>query len=78
MKHSPMMGNPEIPLGLSMALAENRTAMQHFANLTPQQQREVIAGTHSIASSADMRAYVQQRLGKGEETKPANFLEKNC
>lgn len=48
----------ELPMGLGMALCANQRAADCFARMTPEQQRQVIEGTHRIQSSAEMRAYV--------------------
>ena len=49
------MDNFEIPLGLGMALAQNPAAMQRFALLSEGEKQAVIAKTHSVRSSAEMR-----------------------
>lgn len=49
---------PEMPLGLGLALAQNVEAMNRFAAMPRERQREIIAHTHEIRSSAEMRAYV--------------------
>ncbi|MGN0649984.1 MAG: hypothetical protein ACI4KM_06060 [Oscillospiraceae bacterium] len=49
------MDNFEIPLGLGMALAQNPAAMQRFALLGEDEKQAVIAKTHSVRSSAEMR-----------------------
>ncbi len=51
--------NPEIPIGLGMALAMNREAMNSFASMPAQQQQQIIEQTHSIRSKEEMRAFVQ-------------------
>lgn len=56
------VNGPEMPMGLGMALAENISAMQHFAALSPTQQQAVIDHTHQICSKQEMRAYVQSLL----------------
>lgn len=49
-----------IPLGLGMALAENRRAWERFASMSDGEQREVIERTHSIENKEDMKALVMQ------------------
>ena len=51
-------------MGLGMALAQNRPALDAFAALTREQQERVIAGTHDIRSKAEMQAYVQRLTDK--------------
>lgn len=48
----------ELPLGLTMALAQNQDAMMKFTHLPPAQRQRIIDGTHSVHSSAEMRNYV--------------------
>lgn len=48
----------QIPMGLGMALAQNLHAMNCFAALGDREKREIIENTHKIASSREMRAYV--------------------
>lgn len=54
------MGNYEMPLGLGMALAQNPEAMQKFALLSDEKKQEIINGTHSVSSKAEMRQYVDR------------------
>lgn len=49
---------PDMPIGLGMALAQNISAMERFAALPREEQRRIIAGTHSIGSREEMQAYV--------------------
>ncbi len=48
----------ELPMGLGMALCANQQAAECFEGMSPEQKRQVIAGTHHIQSPAEMRAYV--------------------
>ncbi len=50
--------DPGMPMGLSMALAQNIRAMQHFSGLPRDQQRRIIDHTRNIQSKEEMRAYV--------------------
>lgn len=54
----------DLPMGLGMALAQDVPAMERFANLSPDQQRDVIDQTHRITSKSEMQALVS-RLGQG-------------
>jgi uncharacterized protein YdeI (YjbR/CyaY-like superfamily) len=53
---------PEIPLGLGMALAQNRAAMNRFAALPASEQQALIKRTHGIRSKEEMQAFVQSLL----------------
>lgn len=48
----------ELPMGLGMALCANQQAADCFAQMSPEEQQQVIEGTHQIQSRAEMRAYV--------------------
>lgn len=54
-----MKDGQDLPLGLSMALAQNTPAMQVFSNMTEEEQQEVINHTHQVSSRNEMRQYVQ-------------------
>lgn len=53
------MDSFKMPVGLSMALADNPEAMQKFAELTEKQKWEVVSGTHAVKSREEMRQYAQ-------------------
>ena len=53
------MEKNEMPVGLGMALAMNPEAMQKFASLTETKKQEIINGTHTISSKAEMKQYVE-------------------
>ncbi len=57
------MKNDEIPIGFSMALAQNPEAMQKFALLNEEKKKEIINGTHSIHSKQEMHEYVNKLIG---------------
>lgn len=61
------MENMEMPIGLGMALAQNPDAMQRFARLSEQRQREIIDGTHAVRSKEQMRQYVTDSLSMPSE-----------
>ena len=48
----------ELPLGLGMALAQNKQAMTAFVALSEEEKRAVIAGGQGIGSPAELRRYV--------------------
>ena len=56
------MKRGEIPVGFSMALAQNPEAMHKFAMLNEAQKQEIINGTHSISSNAEMHQYVNKLI----------------
>ncbi len=56
------MERGEIPVGFSMALAQNPEAMQKFAMLNEAQKQEIINGTHAIGSKAEMHQYVNKLI----------------
>jgi hypothetical protein len=49
----------ELPLGLSLALAQDLNALDHFASLNDEKQRKVINKAKQIKSKEEMHAYVQ-------------------
>ena len=54
----------DLPMGLGMALAQDVPAMERFASLSPDQQRDIIDQTHRITSKSEMQSFVS-RLGRG-------------
>lgn len=62
------LNHDEIPMGFGMALAQNTDAMQYFSNLSEDEKRAVISGTHSIHSKAEMQNYVNQLSQKNTST----------
>ncbi len=53
------MEKNEMPVGLGMALAMNPEAMQKFSSLPEMKKQEIINGTHTISSKAEMKQYVE-------------------
>ena len=47
-----------LPIGLSMALAENLEAMQRFSNMSADQQAAFVASARAVSSKAEMHALV--------------------
>ena len=45
-------------MGLGLALCANQQAAACFERMSPEEQRQVVEGTHAIQSPAEMRAYV--------------------
>lgn len=54
-----LVNGPEMPLGLGMALAQNRSAMNRFSALPAAQQQQLIDQTHNIQSKQEMRSFVE-------------------
>lgn len=52
--------NPQMPIGLGLALAQNLNAMNRFASLSLQQKQQIIEQTHQINSKQEMRALVEK------------------
>lgn len=52
----------ELPLGLSMALAQHPEAMAHFSSLTEEEQQAIIDGAHAVRSKQEMRAFVENLM----------------
>ena len=47
------LSNPEIPMGLGMALAQNVSAMERFAAMSEQEQQQIVSLTQSIESNRE-------------------------
>lgn len=54
------MDNNEMPMGFGMALAMNQRAMEKFALLPENIKQQIISGTHSVSSKAEMKEYVEK------------------
>ncbi len=54
------MKRDEMPVGFSMALAQNPEAMQKFALLSEDKKQQIINGTHLINSRQEMHEYVNK------------------
>ena len=48
----------ELPLGFSMALAENLDALDAFSRLSNEEKKKIVADCGSVRSKQEMRAYV--------------------
>ncbi|MGN0394816.1 MAG: hypothetical protein ACI4EF_05590 [Coprococcus sp.] len=53
-----ILNNDEIPVGLSMALAENLHAMERFGKMTEAERNEVIRRSKNVGSKQEMRSLV--------------------
>ncbi len=58
----------EMPLGFTMALAENPEAMKRFGLLGENEKREIIAGTRFVESKEAMRQYVNRIASTTDNT----------
>ena len=58
------MKQDEMPIGFSMALAQNPDAMQKFAMLSESKKQEIVEKTHSIKSKQEMHEYVNKLAKK--------------
>lgn len=58
------MENYEMPVGLGMALAQRPEAMEKFSSLSEDKKQEIINGTHSVKSKAQMQQYVDKILNE--------------
>lgn len=56
------MKRDEMPIGFSMALAQNPEAMQKFAMLSEDKKKQIIDGTHSVKSKQEMHEYVNKLI----------------
>ncbi len=54
------MKRDEMPIGFSMALAQNPDAMQKFAQLSEDKKKQIINGTHLVRSRQEMHEYVNK------------------
>ena len=54
------MKRDEMPVGFSMALAQNPEAMQKFALLGEDKKKQIIDGTQSIRSKQEMHEYINK------------------
>ena len=55
MKNNSFAHGQELPLGLSMALAQVPAAYAYFAKLDPLQRQQIIDSAHCIRSKEEMR-----------------------
>ena len=48
----------DLPLGFGMALMQHPEAMEKFANMEDNKQKEIILQTHNIKSKKEMQSFV--------------------
>ncbi len=53
-----ILNNDEIPVGLSMALAENLHAMERFSNMNEAERQDFINRSRNVGSKQEMRSLV--------------------
>jgi len=51
-----------MPMGLGMALMQNKPAMEYFSSLSDEAQQQIIEHTHSIRSKEEMQSYVDSLI----------------
>lgn len=49
----------DLPLGFGMALARNTNALDKFATMTSDKQKELVEGAKKVSSKKEMKAYVE-------------------
>lgn len=54
------MNHNEMPVGFSMALAQNPEAMKKFSMLSEEKKTEIINGTRYVKSSREMHEYIDK------------------
>ncbi|MCL2703219.1 MAG: hypothetical protein FWE91_06395 [Defluviitaleaceae bacterium] len=55
----------EIPMGLGMALMQNKAAMDYYSGLPEEAKQRIIDHTHTIQSKEEMQMFVDS-LGSGK------------
>ncbi|WP_312101286.1 hypothetical protein [Lachnoclostridium sp.] len=53
-----LLGNHEIPIGFSMALAKDTNAMNAFSSMSKEQRTQVVEQSRNIQSKEDMEQFV--------------------
>ena len=56
----------ELPIGLGMALMQNKTAMDYFASLSDDGKQRVINHTHTVQSKEEMQAFMDSLASVSE------------
>lgn len=56
---------PKVPFGLGYALAENSEALNYFASLSDERQKEYIENSRGAVTKLEMRNYVE-KMTKGQ------------
>ncbi|WRS26165.1 hypothetical protein U6B65_07305 [Oscillospiraceae bacterium MB08-C2-2] len=61
MNHNPS-NHADIPVGLTMALAQNLNALNKFSHMDAPQKEQFVQGAHQVNSKEEMQAYVNNLL----------------
>ncbi|WP_294100204.1 hypothetical protein [uncultured Ruminococcus sp.] len=72
MRNNSFAHGQELPLGLSMALAQTPAAYAYFAKLDPLQRQQIIDSAQCIRSKDEMRDFVNS-LSSGQVTDTSVF-----
>ncbi|MDD5937041.1 MAG: hypothetical protein PUC65_16000 [Clostridiales bacterium] len=63
-----MLGNHEIPIGFSMALAKDTNAMNSFSAMPESQRKQVIEASRTIQTKQDMERFVNSITSRYNKT----------
>ena len=50
----------ELPVGFSMALAQNPAALERYAEMTPKEQEQLLRRTREVETREEMRSIVRE------------------
>ena len=50
----------DLPSGLDLTPGQSRRQLEFFSSLSPDEQRQVIDGTHSIRTQRELKSYLGQ------------------
>lgn len=50
----------QLPMGFALALAKDEQSLMRFAEMTDDQRRDIINGTHNVTSKKEMNEYVSK------------------
>jgi len=76
-KIKPVYSSQDIPLGLSMAMAQNTLAFDTFAKLTPAQKQKLIKDSSAASTPGEMQQLVDNMTDEhslDNHTGNSNFL----
>lgn len=63
-----MLGNNEIPIGFSMALARDTNAMNAFSAMPKEQRKQVIETSRTIQTKREMEQFVNSFTSTNNKT----------
>ncbi|MGO5051095.1 hypothetical protein ACTQ6A_01060 [Lachnospiraceae bacterium LCP25S3_G4] len=55
-----MIKNEELPIGFTMALAQNSNSLVTFSQMPQEKQQEVINGAKQMHSASEMRNFIDK------------------